>query len=57
MKPFRWNLKKREQLGGLLDGEKASIVLEYLDDLRECAAKVLARSDQRIKRVSQTAGI
>lgn len=47
MKPFRWNLKKREQLGSLLDGEKGSVVLHYLDELRECAAKVLARSDQR----------
>lgn len=47
MKPFRWNLKKREQLGSLLDGDKASIRLTYLDELRECSAKVLARSDQR----------
>ncbi len=47
MKPFRWNLKKREQLGSLLDGEKGSNVLHYIDELRECAAKVLARSDQR----------
>lgn len=47
MKPFRWNLKKREQLGGLLVDDKSSIVLGYLDDLRECSAKVLARSDQR----------
>lgn len=47
MKPFRWNLKKREQLGSLLVSDNSSIVLEYLDDLRECSAKVLARSDQR----------
>lgn len=48
MKPFRWNLKKREQLGSLLAGDKSSVVLKYLDDLRECSAKVVARSDQRI---------
>jgi hypothetical protein len=39
--------KEREQLGSLLVGDKSSVVLEYLDELRECSAKVLARSDQR----------
>jgi hypothetical protein len=39
--------KEREQLGSLLVGDKSSVVLEYLHELRECSAKVLARSDQR----------
>ena len=47
MKPFRWNLKKREQLGSLLNNYKSESDLYYIDDIRECAAKVLARSDNR----------
>jgi len=42
MKPFRWNIKKKEQLGGLLDikAEKP----RYPDKLADCAAKMVARS-------------
>ena len=47
MKPFRWNLKKREQLGSLLVGERSEIYSGYLDEVRVCAAKVVARSDNR----------
>ena len=45
MKPFRWNLKKREQLGRLVNG--AEVNLSYIEDLRKCSAKVLARSDKK----------
>lgn len=49
MKPFRWNLKKREQLGSLLNviGEEA--YEGYETQLADCAAKVVARSfDKKI---------
>jgi len=44
MKPFRWNMAKREQLGDLLAGEIYSAYPGYEKELQECAAKVLARS-------------
>lgn len=47
MKPFRWNIAKREQLGDLLDGEFDSAYPEYEKELQVCAAKVLARSRNR----------
>ena len=43
-KPFRWNIKKREQLGRLLDGEVNTVEYDFLDELRECTSKVLSRS-------------
>jgi len=47
MKPFRWDIKKREQLGQLLDGEIATFYSGYLKELRVCSAKVLEYSDDR----------
>jgi len=47
MKPFRWNLQKREQLGGLVSGEIVSSYVGYEAELAECAAKLLARSANR----------
>jgi hypothetical protein len=45
MKPFRWNIKKREQLGSLLVGDVSTFYPGYLEELRVCSAKVLAYSD------------
>src|SRR5262249_45340726 len=42
--PFRWNLRFRESLGGLLDGPQAPAYPEFLDDLLACAARCLALS-------------
>lgn len=42
--PFRWNIARREQLGGLVAGEAPVTYSEFFDDLCSCAAKVLARS-------------
>lgn len=47
MKPFRWNIKKKEQLGKLLIGERAWHYSGYLQELRECSVKVLARSQHK----------
>lgn len=41
--PLRWDLVRPDQLGSMLDGVEAPEVW-YLDDLAECAGKVLARS-------------
>jgi hypothetical protein len=41
--PFRWDLVTPDQLGSLLDGVVAPEAW-YLDELAECAGKVLARS-------------
>lgn len=43
-RPFRWDLVRPDHLGALLDGIPAPD-LWFLDDLVECAAKVLARSE------------
>lgn len=48
IRPFRWNVSRREQLGRLLDGVDEP-PLWFLDDLIELAGKVLARSsDSRL---------
>jgi hypothetical protein len=47
MKPFRWNIKKREQLGRLLEGEMAWYYRGYFEELRACSEKVLAYSGNR----------
>ncbi len=44
MKPFRWNLKKKEQLGSLLDVIAEDVYGEYEEQLVECASKVVGRS-------------
>lgn len=41
--PFRWDLVRRDQLGGLLDGVPEAEP-PFLEAVAECAAKVLARS-------------
>jgi hypothetical protein len=43
--PFRWNLRFRESLGGLLDGPRAPTYPEFLDDLIACAARCIALAD------------
>lgn len=43
-RPFRWDLVRPDHLGSLLDGIPEPD-LWFLDDLVECAAKVLARSE------------
>lgn len=40
--PFRWNLKHSEQLGGLLEGEIAPSYNSFMDDVRDCCAKILS---------------
>jgi hypothetical protein len=40
--PFRWNLARREQLGSLLEGQPAWTYPAFLDELRECCARVMA---------------
>src|SRR5262245_54765834 len=42
--PFRWNLRFRESLGGLLDGPRAPAYPEFLDDLLGCAARCVGQS-------------
>lgn len=42
--PFRWNLTKREQLGGLVDGIESASYRELIDDLRECCGRIVALS-------------
>ncbi|MDM8558355.1 hypothetical protein [Candidatus Parabeggiatoa sp. HSG14] len=47
MKPFRWNIRKKEQLGSLLDITAEEAYDDYEDHLAECASKVVARSGGR----------
>lgn len=48
MKPFRWDISKREQLGSLVDTTASDLSsCYYNNELRECAAKVVARSSDR----------
>ncbi len=42
--PFRWDPSRRAQLGTLLRGEPAEKYPEFLDDLRECCARLVARA-------------
>ena len=42
--PFRWNLRFRESLGGLLDGPRAPAYPEFLSDLLDCAARCVGQS-------------
>ncbi|MEV6448086.1 hypothetical protein [Amycolatopsis sp. NPDC051716] len=44
IRPFRWDLVRPDHLGSLLDGLPEPD-LWFLDDLIDCAAKVLARSE------------
>lgn len=42
--PFRWDIGRRESLGRLLDGPVAETYDGFREDLRACAASVLARA-------------
>ncbi len=42
MKPFRWDLKKQEQLGKLLDGQRATFFDGFFSELLECAQKIVS---------------
>lgn len=42
MKPFRWDIRRREQLGTLLTGDRPSMRPGFVEDLRGCAAKAVA---------------
>ena len=42
MKPFRWDVKKREQLGRLIEAEPKVIAPDFMAAIRQCAARVLA---------------
>jgi len=39
---FRWNITRREQLGRLVDGEPTIADLSVREDVRHCAARVIA---------------
>lgn len=47
MKPFRWNLKKKEQLGGLLTGKRSPHYSGYINDIRKYSAQIFGRSEDR----------
>jgi hypothetical protein len=40
--PFRWDLARQEQLGRLIEGPMAESYAAFLDDLRDCCARVVA---------------
>ena len=42
MKPFRWDIAKREQLGRLVESESTPPYSDFMQDLRQCAARVIA---------------
>ena len=42
MTPFRWDVRRREQLGTLLDGPETESYPEFVGDLRACAARVIS---------------
>lgn len=44
IRPFRWNLAHREQLGRLVDGEAVEAYPDYAAELRRAAALILARA-------------
>jgi hypothetical protein len=52
IRPFRWDLVRPDRLGSLLDGVQEPN-LDYLDDLIECAGKVLARCGDAVRLVEQ----
>lgn len=45
MKPFRWNIKRREQLGTLIEREPSECYPGFMGHLRYLAARVLSYSD------------
>lgn len=49
MRPFRWNIHKREQLGRLVEGPPPRQYRGFYGHLRECGARVLyAAADSRL---------
>ncbi|HSK75213.1 MAG TPA: hypothetical protein VLQ45_02050 [Thermoanaerobaculia bacterium] len=44
-KPFRWNIKRREQLGGLVEGSPVEIFPGLIPGLRHASARILALSE------------
>ncbi len=42
MKPFRWDIQRKEQLGRLIEGERSPAYPEFIDDLRICCSKLVA---------------
>jgi hypothetical protein len=49
IRPFRWNVAKREQLGRLLDGPQTETYPDFELDLRTVSAKIIARGgDSRL---------
>ena len=44
VKPFRWDLARREQLGRLVEGDKAPAYRGFRGDLRLLAAQIVARA-------------
>src|SRR5688572_1556132 len=40
--PFRWDVRKREQLGGLLDGWTPTVRQEFVSELMRVCARVIA---------------
>lgn len=48
IKPFRWNIAKREQLGALLSSTPPRNIRRngFLDDIRETAARLIAMADE-----------
>jgi hypothetical protein len=45
MKPFRWDVKKKEQLGALTKGERSSAYPGFIGELRKCASRLISFSD------------
>ena len=45
MKPFRWDIQKREQLGRLTKGERSSAYPGFIDELRKCASRLISFTD------------
>ena len=45
MKPFRWDIQKREQLGRLTNGERSSAYKGFINELRNCASRIVSFSD------------
>ncbi len=43
-RPFRWNVKRRSELGTLADGPAPEPYPGFIEELRDCAAKVVAMS-------------
>jgi len=47
MKPFRWNIQKKEQLGSLIAKRESNFDANYKLELIESSAKLIARSEGR----------